>query len=49
MIRALAAVATVIGLILATTSNDPVLAGSGAALLLCGAVIVVRHPEYLEN
>jgi hypothetical protein len=49
MIRTLAAVASLAGLALAVTCNQPVLAGVGAALLICGAVIVLRHPEYLED
>jgi hypothetical protein len=49
MIRTLAAVASVAGLALAVTCNQPVLAGVGAALLICGAVIVFYHPEYVEE
>jgi hypothetical protein len=49
MIRTLAAVASLAGLALAVTCNQPVLAGVGAALLICGAVIVLRHPEWTQQ
>lgn len=49
MIRTLAATLVVVGLALAVISGNATLAGIGVALLALGAVILLRHPEYLEH
>ena len=49
MIRTLAATLTIIGLALATISESISLAALGVVLLGAGVIIILRHPEIVED